>query len=254
MSKEASLRLRGTARKIDERLYDLIFRCEKYTPIDKGDEVDYSACDNLIEAFKGLVVNFVTKYSETLDMCDDSMSLEELDYLQEKFQETKRKFMLAFVSNVKPFLNFQKRMLEAIAEDDKRIFFKKINKEMRDRITATISLTELNHDGWMRNIELLNSFDTHDKDKIEEIEDKIKQRIENEELDKIRSKERAKSDGQSDGLMKLYKGQIEMLAQSKKEGLAIDNEIFAMREKLLTLEKQENSAILEELKQTLNSI
>ena len=57
-----------------------------------------------------------------------------------------------------------------------------------------------------------------------------------------------------EGVLKLYEKQLAILVDAKKQGLKIESEIFEMRQKLLSLEKEENSAMLQELMQTLDSI
>jgi hypothetical protein len=51
-----------------------------------------------------------------------------------------------------------------------------------------------------------------------------------------------------------YKAQVSLMIEFKKQGADIDREVFAMREKLLTLEKQENSAMVQDLLSTLNAL
>jgi hypothetical protein len=58
----------------------------------------------------------------------------------------------------------------------------------------------------------------------------------------------------SEGLLKLYEKQLAILVDAKKQGLAIEADLFDMRKKLLALEKEENSAMLQELMQTLEAI
>lgn len=73
-------------------------------------------------------------------------------------------------------------------------------------------------------------------------------------LQDIEDEEAAKSRGKAKGLAELYKTQIELLVEYKRKGLDIEKEIYSMREKLLSLEKQENSIMVEELLQTLDRI
>ena len=51
-----------------------------------------------------------------------------------------------------------------------------------------------------------------------------------------------------------YRAQVQLMIEFKKQGADIDREVFAMREKLLTLEKQENSAMVQDLLSTLNAL
>lgn len=51
-----------------------------------------------------------------------------------------------------------------------------------------------------------------------------------------------------------YKAQVALMVEFKRQGTDIDKEVFAMREKLLSLEKQENSAMVQELLSTLNAL
>jgi uncharacterized membrane protein len=73
-------------------------------------------------------------------------------------------------------------------------------------------------------------------------------------LQDIEDEEAAKARGKAKGLAELYKTQIELLVEYKRKGLDIEKEIYSMREKLLSLEKQENSVMVEELLQTLDRI
>lgn len=73
-------------------------------------------------------------------------------------------------------------------------------------------------------------------------------------LQDLEEEEEAKARGKAKGLAMLYETQIQLLLKYKKDGLDIEKEVFSMREKLLVLEKQENSAMVQELMQTLDSI
>ena len=99
--------------------------------------------------------------------------------------------------------------------------------------------------------------------KIEEDEKRIRmenerKRIEKEKyenmLKEIEDLEAAKSRGKARGLSELYRTQIELMIKYKKEGGNIEKEIFSMRKELLSLEREENNAMVQELIETLDRL
>lgn len=108
-----------------------------------------------------------------------------------------------------------------------------------------------NNDVYRRNQELLAK---------QQEEEQQRQLMHNEKLayqrrmQEIEDIEAAKSRGQAKGLAELYKQQIELLITYKRQGADIDKEVFSMREKLMVLERQENSTMISDLMKTLDSI
>jgi flagellar biosynthesis component FlhA len=58
----------------------------------------------------------------------------------------------------------------------------------------------------------------------------------------------------NESMLTLYRGQVELIAQHKREGANVEREIYEMRTKLLEHEKQENSAMIQELIGTLDRL
>jgi hypothetical protein len=75
-----------------------------------------------------------------------------------------------------------------------------------------------------------------------------------EQLDRELIRERELAKVRNTSQIESYKAQVTLMIEFKKQGADIDREVFAMREKLLTLEKQENSAMVQDLLSTLNAL
>jgi hypothetical protein len=75
-----------------------------------------------------------------------------------------------------------------------------------------------------------------------------------QELQKIEDIEAAKSRGKAKGLAELYEKQIQLMIKYKREGVNIEKEIFSMREKLFSLEREENNAMVQDLIGTLDRL
>lgn len=76
----------------------------------------------------------------------------------------------------------------------------------------------------------------------------------NKQLQEIEDKEYAKTRGQSRALLSLYEQQLKLLQEHKKRGVDIERETFDLRKKLLELERQENSEMINDLLQTLDRV
>ena len=74
------------------------------------------------------------------------------------------------------------------------------------------------------------------------------------QLQEIEDKEYAKTRGQSRALLSLYEQQLKLLQEHKKRGMDIERETFDLRKKLLELERQENSEMINDLLQTLDRV
>jgi hypothetical protein len=140
------------------------------------------------------------------------------------------------------FKELNEKWTRLIQEDDKKIFGK-ISSSIRNQFKS------FNIDGGS-NWNLINLYSVTWLSKAKEIINQVDEIQRNTEREENLSLE----DEKNKKMLSLYKAQMDMLIQYKKEGLAIESEIFSMREKLLNLEKQENSAMLQELMQTLDSI
>lgn len=64
----------------------------------------------------------------------------------------------------------------------------------------------------------------------------------------------AENDARNRSTLALLSGQVALLAQHKREGLVIENQAFELRQKLLELERTENSAMIQDLKRSLDNI
>jgi hypothetical protein len=74
------------------------------------------------------------------------------------------------------------------------------------------------------------------------------------ELERKVKEEEALAKVRNTSMLKMYESQVELMIKGKEAGANIDKEIFAMREKLLILEGQENKAMIQELLETLNGL
>jgi hypothetical protein len=105
----------------------------------------------------------------------------------------------------------------------------------------------------LRKIEEKRHLEMEERRKINEEE----QRIENarrKRLQDIEDEEAAKSRGKAKGLSELYKTQIELMIKYKREGVNIENDIYEMRKRLLSLEREENNAMVQDLLGTLDRL
>lgn len=73
-------------------------------------------------------------------------------------------------------------------------------------------------------------------------------------LKEIEDVEAAKARGKAKGLAELYKTQIDLLIEYKSKGVEIEKDIYSMREKLLSLEREENNAMIQDLMATLDKL
>jgi len=79
------------------------------------------------------------------------------------------------------------------------------------------------------------------RDKARWEEELRRKLVEEEQLSKVRNT----------SMIEMYKTQVDLMMKYKQEGANIDKDIFAMREKLLVLEGQENKAMVQDLKSAL---
>ncbi len=91
-----------------------------------------------------------------------------------------------------------------------------------------------------------------EKKRLEEERKKAKEY--EEELKRIEDIEAAKARGKAKGLAELYKTQIDLLIEYKSRGIEIEKEVYSMREKLLSLEREENNAMIQDLMATLDKL
>lgn len=83
------------------------------------------------------------------------------------------------------------------------------------------------------------------KRREQEWQDNLKRDLQREkELAKVRNETQLES----------FKSQVELLVEYKAKGADIDKEVFAMREKVLVLERQENNDMIQELLSTLDKV
>jgi len=82
------------------------------------------------------------------------------------------------------------------------------------------------------------------RDKARWEEELRRKLIEEEQLSRVRNT----------SMIEMYKTQVDLMMKYKKEGANIDKDIFAMREKLLVLEGQENKAMVQDLMNTLSGL
>ena len=75
-----------------------------------------------------------------------------------------------------------------------------------------------------------------------------------EQLHREITREEALARVRNTSMIEMYKTQVDLMMKYKKEGANIDKDIFAMREKLLVLEGQENKAMVQDLMNTLNGL
>jgi hypothetical protein len=75
-----------------------------------------------------------------------------------------------------------------------------------------------------------------------------------EQLHREIIREEALAKVRNTSMIEMYKTQVDLMMKYKKEGANIDKDIFAMREKLLLLEGQENKAMVQDLMNTLNGL
>lgn len=101
------------------------------------------------------------------------------------------------------------------------------------------------------------------KIELKEIAEYERMRFEDEEKEELEYKkqfqrrldeEAALLNVRNKAMLEAFNTQIELLMAHKKQGADIDKEIFAMREKLLVLERQENDAMVQDLLDTLDRI
>lgn len=74
------------------------------------------------------------------------------------------------------------------------------------------------------------------------------------QMQEIEDREYAKTKGQSKAMLSLYEGQLKLLQDHKRRGMDIERESFELRKKLLELERQENSEMINDLLKTLDRI
>lgn len=87
-----------------------------------------------------------------------------------------------------------------------------------------------------------------------ERQEEEQRRAYNRQLKEIEEKEYVKAKGQSRAMLSLYEGQLSLLQDHKKRGMDIEKESFELRKKLLELERQENSEMINDLLRTLDRI
>jgi hypothetical protein len=102
--------------------------------------------------------------------------------------------------------------------------------------------------------DLSEHFYLHVENKVARLKTIAQENAWQTELQRIEEREAAKYRGQSKGIAHLYKAQVELMLEYKRQGARIDQEMFAMREKLISLESQENKIMLTELLNTLNEL
>ncbi len=74
------------------------------------------------------------------------------------------------------------------------------------------------------------------------------------ELDREIERERRLSEVRHESTIMAMRAQVALYAEYKEKGLSVEKEIFEMREKLLKMEGEENKAMLDEIKTTLDSL
>ena len=97
------------------------------------------------------------------------------------------------------------------------------------------------------------------KNRIESVKYNIKEKQEEHarwqlELDREIERERRLSEVHHESTIAFMEMQVALYAKYKEKGLSVEKEIFEMREKLLKMEGEENKAMLDEIKTTLDSL
>lgn len=150
---------------------------------------------------------------------------------------------------------FNEEINYLIAQDDKRWFFKKVPQDVRDGMRALVAMFDLYIDGMDMNKYAIDVVVLSDlPSKLDELLKHSNQNKANELAARTESFESARSRGQAQGMIELFKSQIALLIEHKKNGLDIERETYEMRRKLLELERQENNAMVQDLLKTLDSL
>jgi hypothetical protein len=245
-----SERISGKTKNILKKLNSIKYDVSNFD-IPQGDDKD-SDPENVIKIHK-LFLNEASEIpkqiKEIILSIDINFSESEVHEIEKLIEAVLMECKRAYVMMQRGIMIFRIKCLEEISIDDKR-FFKKIKQEERDQRFKLLEMGE-------RLSGLIDSL----KESIDELEESMVEYFDSvistkKHVDKkmVELEEIEKEERKNNGILDLYKAQMQVLLQAKKEGFAIESEIFSMREKLLNLEKQENSAMLQDLIQTLDSI
>lgn len=103
-------------------------------------------------------------------------------------------------------------------------------------------------------LRMRNQMEANERRRLEEERLKDAEQKRKRYLQDLEDEEAAKSRGNAKGLEELFGVQIELMIKYKKEGVNIENDIYEMRKRLLSLERGENKAMVQDLLQTLDGL
>lgn len=103
-------------------------------------------------------------------------------------------------------------------------------------------------------LRMRNQIEENERRRVEEKKLKDEEQKRKKYLQDLEDEEAAKSRGKAKGLEKIFRVQIELMIEYKKQGLNIERDIYEMREKLLSLEREENNVMIQDLLRTLDSL
>jgi hypothetical protein len=244
--------LKGRAREVNKELTDLLSKIRIRKIKKHEDDFDYLnytiKCFDGVDDLKGDLLNCLRGIDNSINNVSDLYELS--DTIKIVIDE----FIQTFAEHAAVWSRVAVDFDKVIEENDKRLIFKIIKSSEIKRKLSLIDKVKHVLAQWQLESRMFESIIDQLPVLIERVEGEIEERIRNDNLSNLHDIEQAKTAGMVNGMLKLYEGQIKMLIDAKKQGLIIESEILEMRGKLLNLEKQENSAMLQELMQTLDSI
>jgi hypothetical protein len=110
------------------------------------------------------------------------------------------------------------------------------------------------HSHFINNSEQNKHFPSYIEYHIDRLKKEVRDKTREIELIDIEEKEAARFRGQAKGLESFYKMQFDLMMKLKEHGANIDKEIFEMEKELLSLENQENTAMIDNLINTVRGL
>lgn len=211
--------------------------------------------DLIMSAFEKVIVPLLDKLNKIADSIDNYFDDEDYHSIYKIIKILGQSLDLMITSYKENRRIFNEEIRYLIAQDDKRWFFKKVSQDSRDGMNTLISLFDLYIDGMEMNKYAIDVVVLSDlPSKLDELLKHSNQTRKNELARQTESLESARSRGQAQGMIDLFKAQMSLLIEHKKNGLDIERETYEMRRKLLELERQENNAMVQDLLKTLDSL
>lgn len=249
-------RLMGFARVLDDEISTILYKIQRHLP-KEGLE---PCTDTIVQArdvFFNSIINVSSEigsiFSKITDAKKGQLSEADLWSIEKSLKEVCTEFLRLFVAFAHPLISFQSLLVSAKEADEKR-FFKKIKGNALENINTQIDLIINIENVWRTNVQVVTMY----QETLPSVIDLLVTDARAYEEERVNTKAvaitEAKIDAQTRGMMELYKGQLGLLAEHKKNGLDVERETFEMRKKLIELEREENSAMIKDLINTLDSI